>query len=87
MLGAINESEDQHAKRRADFVTGGSGVKTQIGCDLLVAAAPAVQLVSDIANDFDQLLFDEVMHIFGFTVLEKFGRRSCRLPDLLETVE
>ena len=49
-------------------------VETQIGRNLLVAAAAAVQLVSGIADQRDQLLFDEVMHIFGFVVVEK-GRR------------
>ncbi len=55
----------------AYLVNRGADVKTQIGRNLLVAAAAAVQLVSRVANQRDQLLFDEVMHVFRFAVVEK----------------
>ena len=48
----------------AYLVDRGPHVETQVGRDLLVAAAAAVQLVSRVANQRDQLLFDEMVDVF-----------------------
>ena len=55
----------------AYLVDRGAHVETQVGRNLLIAAASAVQLVSRVANQCDQLLFDEVVHVFGFAIVEK----------------
>ena len=41
----------------------------QIGRDLLVAAAPGVQLEAGFADRLGQLLLDEMMHVFGIGFL------------------
>ena len=55
----------------AHLVNRSPHVETQVGRNLLVAAAAAVQLVSRVANQRDQLLFDEMVHVFRFAVVEK----------------
>jgi hypothetical protein len=65
----------------------GTDIQTQIGCNLLITAATAVQLVSGFADDRDELLFDEVMNIFRFGVFEKCGRYRGTLADLFQPLQ
>ena len=68
----------------AHLVDRGPHVKTQVGRDLLIAAASAVQLVAGVADQHDQLLLDKVMHVFGFAVVQKRRRRCRLLANLLQ---
>src|SRR4029077_3769845 len=68
-------------------INGGPGVETQIGSNLFVTAATAVQLVSRVANQCDQLFFDKVMHILGFVVLRKGRRGGGLFENLLQTLK
>ena len=65
------QSLSHSARVRTDLVNGSPNVEPQVGGNLFVAAAAAVQLVSRVADQRDQLLFDEVMHVFGFVVVQK----------------
>ena len=87
LLGAVESDAQPLRQIGAHLVDRGPYVETEIGCNLFVAAAAAVQFVSGIADQRDQLFFDEVMYIFGFVVVEK--RRACRslLTDLLQTLQ
>ena len=44
--------------------------EAEVGRNLLVAAAPGVQLVASGADQRDELLFDEVVNVFGFRIVE-----------------
>ena len=45
--------------------------EAEVGRDLLVAAASGVQLVSGRANQRGELLFNEVVNVFGFGIVQK----------------
>ena len=86
-FGAINKRGNQLGQLIADFVTGGARVQTQIGCDLLIAAAPAVQFVAQIADNRHQTLLDEVVDVFGFVVLEQASVFRNAIADLLQAAQ
>ena len=48
-------------------------VQAEIGCDLLVATAPAVQLVTGLPDLPDELFLDKVVNIFGLFIVQKGG--------------
>ena len=62
-------------------------VKTEVGRDLLIAAAPAVKLVARVSDQRGQLLFDKVMHVLGFAVVQKRRGRRGLLANLLEALK
>ena len=58
--------------------------EAEVGRNLLVAAASGVQLVASGADQRDELLFDEVVDVFGFRVVEEFQRRFGAVADFSE---
>ena len=62
-------------------------VKPQVGGDLLVATTAAVQFVAGVADQRGELLFDEMMDVFGFIVFKISGRVRGVLSDLRQAVE
>ena len=71
LLGAVERDAQPLRQVGAHLIYRSPNVKTQVGRDLLVAAAAAVQLVSRVPNQRDQLLFDKMVHVFRFAVVEK----------------
>ena len=53
--------------------------EAKISRNLLVAAASGVQLVTGRADQRDELLFYEVVNIFGFRIVKKFWFGFCAL--------
>src|ERR1700677_3436755 len=64
-FGLFDERAGPGGESCNNLVNLAADIKTQIGCDLLVAATPGVQLEAERANVLDQLYFDEVMDVFG----------------------
>jgi hypothetical protein len=77
----IDEGCDEFRNLLADFVASGAHVETEVGGDLLVAAASAVQLISGIADQGDQLLLDKVVNVFSFGVVDELARSYFRRFD------
>ena len=61
----------QFQQQSGDFVAGGAHEETQIGGDLLVAAASGVQFERGLADDLLQVFFDEVVNVLGLFVVQK----------------
>jgi hypothetical protein len=61
-------------------------VEAEVGGDLLIAAAAAVEFVARVSDESDELFFDEVVDVFGFAVFEKprIGGLSGNLVEALE---
>ena len=51
----------QHSRYRIDLI---ADIQSQVGRNLLVAAAAGVELVTHFTNQLHQSLLDEMMHIF-----------------------
>ena len=79
LFRAIREHAAQFSQFVPQLIDRRAHVEPQIGRNLLVTAAPAVQLVSGFADQRDQLLLDEVMNVFRFIVVEK--RRQMPPPS------
>ena len=58
--------------------------EAEVGRDLFVAAAAGVQFVAGIADQRGELLFDEVVDVFGFGIVEKLRRRFGAEADFLQ---
>ena len=54
--------------------------EAEVGRDLFVAAAAGVQLVAGRSDQRGELFFYEVVDVFGFRIVEKFGEVSARWP-------
>ena len=61
----------------AQFVDGFTRVQAQVGRDLLVAAAAGMQLVSGFTDGRDELLLDEMVHVFRIRSFEQHWIGSC----------
>ena len=57
----------------------------KVGRNLLVAAAPGVQLVAGGADQRGELLFDEVVDVFGFRIVQEFGVDLSATADFRES--
>jgi hypothetical protein len=80
LFGAIGERSADLGQFFSHLVNRRSHIKPQIGGDLLVAAATAVQFVSNFANQRGQLLLDEVVHVLSFVVSRKSGEAAAISP-------
>ncbi len=70
----------QHAIRRSQ-----PSHRAEVGRNLLIPAAPAVQFVAGFADQRDQLFLDKVVNVLRFIVSEESGILLRLLADLLET--
>ena len=86
LLRAIGDHSAQFGQFVPQLIDRRPHVQPQVGRDLLVAAAAAVQLVSRLPDQRDELLLDEVMNVLRFIVLKKRtatpppARRSAPAP-------
>jgi hypothetical protein len=74
LFGAIECNAQPLRQIGAHLVNRSTDVEAQIGGNLFVTAAAAVQLVSRVADQHDELLFDEMIHVLSFVVVEKSKR-------------
>src|SRR5437868_14637537 len=86
-LGTFDEYIETLRQVRAQLVNADADVQAQIGGNLLVAAASAVEFVSCIPDKFDQVFLYEVMNIFGFGVFKKRWRNGRPLGNLFQSLE
>src|SRR5690242_15697268 len=75
---------NQLALKLVDCVT---HKQTQIGSDLLVAAASRVQLEPNISSEFDQTTFEEMMNVFGLAVLHEVWIGFSSMLDVFQSIE
>src|SRR5258708_3871939 len=87
LFSPIRESRTEFREFAMQLVDRGPHVETQVGGNLLVAAAAAVQLVSDLADARHQLLLDKMMHILSFIVFSQALLGSGSLLNLLQPFE
>ena len=87
LFRAIHQDAAQFREFVPQLINRRAHVQSQVGRNLLIAAAPAVQLVSRFADQRDQLLLDEMMNVFRFTVVKKCRRRSSAFADLLQALQ
>ena len=85
LFGAIKNGRNQRRKLFTDFVAAGAEVQAEIGRNLLVAAASAVQLIASVPDQSDQLLLDEVVNVFGLGIVQKLWRIGSFLPDQFQS--
>ncbi len=71
LLRAIHEDAAQLRQFFPQLIDRRPDVQPQIGRNLFIAAAPAVQLVPDFADQRDKLLLDEMMNVFRLIIFEK----------------
>ena len=78
----LRDQRRRRASRQicSQLIDRGPHVEAQVGGDLLIAAAAAVQLVAGIADQSDQLLLDEVVDVFRLGVVEKLRRCAALSP-------
>ena len=74
LFRAVKKDTETICQVSSHLIGCGPNIETKVGCNLFVTAAAAVQLVAGIANEGDQLLLDEVVHIFRFLVLQERRR-------------
>ena len=65
-LGSFQHDTDELGQISPLLINGGTNEQSEIGRNLLVAAPPAVQFVSRLADQRNQLLLDKMVHVFGF---------------------
>ncbi len=71
LLRTVKKSTETIRKINSHLINCSPNVEPQVGGNLLITAAAAMQLVSGIANQDDQLLLNEVMYILRFVVLQE----------------
>jgi len=87
LLGAVHENAEPLRHIGLQLVDASANIEPEVGRNLLIAAAPAVQFVAGIADSCDQLFFDKVMNILRFIILEKYGRGGRGLSNFLQAFE
>ncbi len=65
----------QLQQQAGDLVARGAHEQTQVGCDLLVAAASCVQFECGLPDDALQVLFHEVVNVLGLLVVSEAPAR------------
>jgi hypothetical protein len=86
-FGALNRRSAPLGDFKPQLINCSPHVKAQIGRDLLIAAAAAVQLVSGFSDQRDEFLLHKVMNVLSFVVVEKRRRRRSLRPDLLQPLQ
>src|SRR5580700_7422367 len=87
LFGPIGESRADLGQFLPQLINRRPRIKAQVGGDLLVAAAPTVQLVAEVADPRYELLLDEMMHILSIIVLHESFGRSSHLAYLLQAFQ
>ncbi len=87
LLSAVDRDAQPIRKIGAQLVNRGPNIEAEVGRNLFIAAAAAVQLVSRVANQRDQLLLDKVVHVFRFVVVEKGRRRRAFSPICVKALK
>src|SRR5258708_21385368 len=87
LFSPIRESRTEFREFAMQLVNRRPHIQSQVGGNLLVAAAAAVQLVSDLADARHQLLLDKMMHILSFVVLSQALTGSGSLANLFPPFE
>ena len=85
LFSAINNDRNEFRQRCASFIASSPNIYPQIGCDLLIAAATAVQLVAGVADQHDQMFLDEMVDVFRLVVVKDFGRVGGLFSDQLQS--
>src|SRR5207244_8890425 len=74
-------------QKELNLVDAVTNIEAKIGSDLLVAATPAVQFVTGVTDQVDQLFLDKVVYILGLVVIKELWRILCSAGDLLQALE
>ncbi len=80
-LCTIDKDADKIRQVSPQLIDRGPNIESEIGGDLLITAAAAVQLVAGVSDEGNELLLDEVMHVFGFVVFKKCWRSAARFAQ------
>ncbi len=87
LFRAIDDCAAKLAQFLPQLIDCGPHIQPQVGRNLLIAAASAVQLVAGIADQRGKLLLNEVVNVFRLLVFEKSWRsgsllrRSAPVPE------
>src|SRR5262249_4558850 len=81
---AVNKNFQQLLQPALQFLNRHADKQPQIGGDLLIAAAPAVQLLTGFANQRDQLFFYKMVNIFGRGIVKASRSLAVNLSQTSE---
>src|SRR5258706_16294336 len=84
LFGTVGKNSADLGKFLPQLIDCRPNIETQVSSNLLIAAAPAVQLVTNLADPRHELLFYEVMHVLSLTVVHKPFGSCCHLANLLQ---
>jgi len=87
LFRAIRQHAAQFRQLLPQLIDGRPHVKPQIGRNLLIAAATAVQLVSRFPNQRDQLLLHEMMNVLRLIVIKESRRLRRLLANLPQPLQ
>ena len=73
LFGAIQECRDQLGNGVTDLIATRPHIEPQVSRNLLIAAAPAMQLVTGIADQLHQLFLNKMMDVFHLSIVEVLG--------------
>src|SRR5262249_37829375 len=82
---AVNKNFQQLLQPALQFLNRHADKQPQIGGDLLIAAAPAVQLLTGFANQRDQLFFYKMVNIFGGGIVKASRSLAVNLSQTSQT--